>query len=39
MIHSLGGQELGWSGVSEDLQGGANSISQIGGVSDMAAAC
>ena len=35
----MGGAQVGWDGASEDLQGGANSISQVDGVSDMAPAC
>ena len=33
------GPQVGWDGVSGDLQGGANSVSQVDGVSDMAPAC
>ena len=31
-------KQLGWGGVSGDLQGGANSVSQFDGVSYMAPA-
>ena len=31
--------QVGWDGVSGDLQGGSNSVSQVDGVSDMAPAC
>ena len=33
---SVSGSIAGWVGVSEDLQGRANSVSQVDGVSDMA---
>ena len=33
------GLEVGWDRVSGDLQDGANSVSQVDGVSDRAPAC
>ena len=32
-------KQLGWGRVSGDFQGGANSLSQVDGVSDMPPAC
>ena len=32
-------KQLRWSRVSEDLQGGSSSVSQVDGVSNMALAC
>ena len=39
MVNSLGGPIIGWDGVSGYLQGEANSVSQVDGVSDVVPAC
>ena len=38
-VNNLGGPIVEWDKVSRDLQGGANSVSQVHGVSNMAPTC
>ena len=38
-VNNLGGPIVEWDKVSRDLQGGANSVSQVNGVPDMVPTC